>query len=250
MKSARLFAILPISIVIIFWFSPATFAATESAGTHRCTWFSGQGCVPWYFQCGGGFGFDQKACNKLNESDCKEVEEGKVDPISCISGGSGQPGGSSQPTGVFLIKNPLKAGTIPEILDAVAKFLFNIALAFVTIMVLWGGFQILTAAGRPEQIDKGKRTLLWAVIGTVVILIAGGIADLTANILGGKSSSSSQTQVSGSIGCNFIASSQGSICQPSGSKCPSGYKAQSALQCEKYNNDPAGCRSHKVQCVK
>lgn len=86
----------------------------------------------------------------------------------------------------IVIKNPLKFGTIPEILNAVAGFLYALALAVVTITVLWGGFQILTAAGRPEQIDRGKKTLLWAVIGTVVILIAGGIADLTADILGGK----------------------------------------------------------------
>lgn len=91
------------------------------------------------------------------------------------------------PVGEFAIQNPLKAGTVPEILDTVARFLFNIALAFVIIMVLWGGFQILTAAGRPEQIDKGKKTLLYAVVGTVVILVAGGIADLVGNILGGES---------------------------------------------------------------
>lgn len=87
--------------------------------------------------------------------------------------------------GEFQIKNPLKAGTIPEILDRIAGFLYYLALAVVTIMVLWAGFQILTAAGSPEGIDKGKRTLLWAVIGTVVILIAGGIADIVADILGG-----------------------------------------------------------------
>lgn len=96
-------------------------------------------------------------------------------------GGSGGGGGTG---GGLAIENPLKAGTIPEILNAIAGFLYTLALAVVTIMVLWGGFQILTAAGNPEGIDRGKRTLLWAVIGTVVILIAGGIADLIADILG------------------------------------------------------------------
>src|SRR3990167_7755954 len=68
------------------------------------------------------------------------------------------------------IENPLKFGTIPAILNAVAGFLYALALAVVTVMVLWGGFQILTAAGSPERIDKGKKTLLYAVVGTVVIL--------------------------------------------------------------------------------
>ncbi len=104
-------------------------------------------------------------------------------------GGSTDPGGSQDPDRSPAeepkIENPLKFGTIPEILNAVAGFLYALALAVVTIMVLWGGLQILTAAGNPTQIEKGKKTLLYAVIGTVVILVAGGIADLVADILGG-----------------------------------------------------------------
>lgn len=117
-----------------------------------------------------------------------------VEIASSASGGGGsdQPGGSDQagqaggakPLNIS-IKNPLHAGTIPDILNAVSGFLYALALAFVTVMVLLGGFQILTAAGRPAQIDKGKQTLLWAVIGTVVILIAGGIAGIIKDILGG-----------------------------------------------------------------
>ncbi len=119
--------------------------------------------------------------------------------------GTGDGGGGGEGTGGLVkIENPLEAGTIPDILKAVAKFLFNIALAFVTIMVLWAGFQILTAAGNPEGIDKGKRTLTWAIIGTVVILLAGSIATLTANILGGSTSGS---QSAGTAGCKWVATS-------------------------------------------
>lgn len=87
--------------------------------------------------------------------------------------------------GAFQIKNPLQADTIPQILKDVGDFLFKIAFPIVVIMVLFAGFQILTAAGNPEQIDRGKKTLLWAILGTVIILIAGGVANLIADILGG-----------------------------------------------------------------
>ena len=128
----------------------------------------------------------------LEENDCY------VEFTQGVSGIAGTPGTPASGAGVgatprgdvtilkgFSLQNPLKCGTIHCLLNAIAGFLYALALAVVTIMVLWGGFQILTAAGNPEGIDKGKRTLLWAVIGTVVILIAGGIADLTANIIGG-----------------------------------------------------------------
>lgn len=101
------------------------------------------------------------------------------------TGGGGGTGGGGLPVGNFEIINPLKASTTTGILTAVGDFIFTIGFALVTVMVLWAGFQILTAAGNPSQIDAGKRTLLWAVLGTVVILIAGGIAKLIENILGG-----------------------------------------------------------------
>lgn len=136
-------------------------------------------------------------CLFLGETKCKEAAKTRKPCVPGILGdekGAGSLGvttstadvtGTGSLGGEFQIINPLKEGTIPGILNAVAGFLYALALAVVTVMVLWGGFQILTAAGSPERIDKGKKTLLYAVIGTVVILVAGGIADLTADILGG-----------------------------------------------------------------
>jgi len=100
------------------------------------------------------------------------------------SGAGTTSGGGTTPGITVSIPNPLKFGTLAELLNAMAKFLFNISFPIVTIMVLYGGLQILTAAGRVEQINAGKRTLLWAVIGFLAILVAGGISKLIASILG------------------------------------------------------------------
>lgn len=52
----------------------------------------------------------------------------------------------------------------------------NIAMGFlgviVVVMVLYGGLLWLTAAGREEQITKGKHVLLWSAVGAVIISIA------------------------------------------------------------------------------
>ncbi|MEX2033538.1 MAG: pilin [Candidatus Colwellbacteria bacterium] len=167
-------------------------------GDYYCGWdVSSKTCKELASGCIGG-AEPKTPCsdfNNTNRATCEGSPYGEI-KRACASaiggsddqGGSDDTGGSQDSNGKkILIQNPLKAGTVPEILDTVANFLFTIALAFVTIMVLWGGFQILTAAGNPTQIDKGKKTLLYAVIGTVVILVAGGIANLTSNILGGGS---------------------------------------------------------------
>lgn len=179
-------------------------AGSPEGGTAGCQWkpdnrwnLSGKceiaepKCKPGYspisLNCG-----QYNGTTKDNQAKCKAVS------VACISGGSNQPGGSSQPGGSeqpggsdqpsdFQIQNPLKGGTVPQVLDAVANFLFAIGLALVTVMVLWGGFQMLTSAGNPAQIDKGKQTLLWAIIGTVVLLVSFSITKLIQNILGGES---------------------------------------------------------------
>lgn len=145
-----------------------------------------------------------KVSGNVTSLDSIKTDDGKSlnDRVSSLrkaqaGGGPDVGGGPDTDSGTgetVSIENPLKAETIPEILDAIAGFLYYLALAVVTVMVLWAGFQILTAAGSPEGIDKGKRTLLWAIIGTVVILIAGGIADIVGDILGKQTGGSSTSR--------------------------------------------------------
>jgi len=65
---------------------------------------------------------------------------------------------------------------------AVINFLFTIAIPLCGIMVLVGGFQMMTAAGDPEKFGKGKKTILYSVIGFVVILLAGSVAALIQSV--------------------------------------------------------------------
>jgi len=82
--------------------------------------------------------------------------------------------GGAHNIGVTL-DNPLEAGTIPELLSAVAGFLFGIGIPIAVIFIFIGGFQFATAGGNPEKISAGKRTITWAAIGIVVLLVAAAI---------------------------------------------------------------------------
>lgn len=94
-------------------------------------------------------------------------------------------GGGSRPFARKVITNPLNTDSITDLLGAVSNFLFAISIPIATIMILWGAFLILTAAGRPAQIEKGKKAILWAVVGFGLVAISGGITFIVQDILSG-----------------------------------------------------------------
>jgi hypothetical protein len=82
------------------------------------------------------------------------------------------------------LPNPLKFKTVEDLLDGIADFLLTISIPVATIMIIYGAFQILTAAGDPEKFKTGKQTILYAVIGLAIILLFKVIMALIKNLLG------------------------------------------------------------------
>lgn len=81
------------------------------------------------------------------------------------------------------IINPLKCSDFECVGQAIIGGLFMIAVPIVSIMVLWGGFQILTAGGDPEKFGNGKKTILYAVVGFAVVLVAQGVVFIIKELL-------------------------------------------------------------------
>ncbi len=52
------------------------------------------------------------------------------------------------------------------------------------IMILVGGFQILTAGSNPENLEKGKKTLTYAIIGLALIVLSWLILKTIAYLTG------------------------------------------------------------------
>jgi Type IV secretion system pilin len=107
------------------------------------------------------------------------VTQKAIAAVTTNGGGTGQ---------TIQLQNPLGAScnnlTCP--LTTVTNFLFTIAIPLCGIIILIGGFQMMTAAGNPEKFSKGRKTLLYAVIGFVVVLLAGSVATLIRSTLGGN----------------------------------------------------------------
>jgi hypothetical protein len=83
--------------------------------------------------------------------------------------------------------NPLgDNSTFQTVLANISSFLLVIAAPICGIMVVWGGFQMITARGNPEKFSEGKKTLLYAAVGFVIVIFASSVAPLIQSIFGGS----------------------------------------------------------------
>jgi hypothetical protein len=68
--------------------------------------------------------------------------------------------------------------------QAIINALFYISIPLVSVMVLIGGFQILTAAGDEEKFKTGRKTITYAVVGFAIIILGLGAVSLIRQLLG------------------------------------------------------------------
>jgi len=94
----------------------------------------------------------------------------------------------SLPTVVLAVEfqNPLEYETFGELIDAIIKFIFNIAIVVAPLMAIVGAFYILTAGGDPKRVGTGKNIILYTVIGLAIILLARGLVAMIEQIIGVK----------------------------------------------------------------
>ena len=73
-----------------------------------------------------------------------------------------------------LIDNPLASrGTdIYRQVGGVIGYVLLLIGSLTLLMIVWGGFQWLTAAGNAEKIEQGSKTMMWAVLGVVAVFVS------------------------------------------------------------------------------
>jgi hypothetical protein len=84
------------------------------------------------------------------------------------------------------LTNPLGTNSFQTVLNNVDSFLLVIAAPICGIMVVWGGFQMITSSGDPEKFSSGRKTLLYAAVGFVVVIFATSVVPLIQSIFNGS----------------------------------------------------------------
>ena len=109
--------------------------------------------------------------DKVNITECKDFKS-----TFCSQDGLDLAGGTVEKCpGICCLLN-----TVFTITD----WLFYILTLVVVLMVIYGGFVILTASGDPEKAGKGRAILTYAIIGLAVALLAKIIPSVVQFIMG------------------------------------------------------------------
>lgn len=115
------------------------------------------------------------------------VDTSSLSPGSTVSGSqtntgldsSGLMSGSQTNTGSnsgTTLINPLSAGSLPEFLTSILKFVVKIGVIVVILMLVFVGYKFVVAQGVPGKIEEARRMLLWTVVGALILLGAQVIA--------------------------------------------------------------------------
>ena len=70
-----------------------------------------------------------------------------------------------------------------DLARAIARFLLQIAIPIVVIIIIYAGVLFLISQGNKDKIVQARKTLLYAVIGLAIILIGQGFVTLVRSIL-------------------------------------------------------------------
>lgn len=78
---------------------------------------------------------------------------------------------ASEATKTVSLDNPVTQDANPsKIIGLFIKAAIGLVGGLTLVMVVYGGFMWLTAAGNKEKIESGSKTMLWAVIGLILTL--------------------------------------------------------------------------------
>ena len=85
--------------------------------------------------------------------------------------------------GAVTIENPLAVYTFEDFIAALIGILFDLSLVVAPLMIIIGAFYIMVPGEKAENIEIGKKIILYTLIGFIIILMAQGIIILLRDVL-------------------------------------------------------------------
>jgi hypothetical protein len=79
---------------------------------------------------------------------------------------------------------PKDFGSLIKVITTIAQWMFGLLVALSIVFILYAAFLYVIAQGNDERIGTAKKILIYAVVGLVVGVLAGGIGVAVQSFLG------------------------------------------------------------------
>ena len=79
---------------------------------------------------------------------------------------------------------PPITGTLVEIIQKIIGFLAGLALIICPIIIVYGGFILMSSNGEPAKTTEGRRIITYALVGLIIMFVAQALVKMIAGILG------------------------------------------------------------------
>ena len=89
--------------------------------------------------------------------------------------------GLSKIQGEFGTSRIFNANNVLDLIVSIIRILLMFSGAVAVLFVIIGGFQYITSGGNEEQAEKGKKTLINAIIGVIIIILSYTIINVIVN---------------------------------------------------------------------
>ena len=84
------------------------------------------------------------------------------------------------------LPNPIDEDSLEGVIGAIVGFVWQLAIIIAPLMFIIAGFFYITSGGEPERVKKARNIFVYTLIGLVIVLVATGLYQLIANILGAE----------------------------------------------------------------
>lgn len=92
---------------------------------------------------------------------------------SLSSGGAGITDGLNQIKNQFNSQSEIaQSQNVGDLILSIIRILIGLLMAITVLFIVLGGYQYVTSAGNEEQAKRGRRTLTYAIIGLVVVILS------------------------------------------------------------------------------
>lgn len=86
-------------------------------------------------------------------------------------------GSATNPSVSVKLDNPIKGiDSLPKLVEAILDIVLTIGVPLIALAIIYSGYLFVAAQGNPEALKKAKSTLVYVVIGALILLAAYAIA--------------------------------------------------------------------------